>query len=76
MEDFQLRCPARMHAMIVDGMLEVKCRDCRTDPGEVVLHYFDLRSGELVETRRWRSVHELKQFKIKERRERQLAGSA
>jgi hypothetical protein len=52
-----LRCPSRYVARVVDGRLEVKCssRNCGSGGGVVVLHYFDVESGELQETKTYRS---------------------
>lgn len=55
MSSEDLRCPGKRHAIIVEsgsGIIEVKCdsRVCGAYPGRVVLHRFDVGSGELVET--------------------------
>jgi hypothetical protein len=44
MEDAEIRCPARIHGIIRDGVFEVKCRSkhCGAGNGVVVLHSFDL----------------------------------
>jgi hypothetical protein len=53
----ELRCGGTMHAKlnIVDGKLEVKCgrRSCGAKRGIVVLHTFDLTSGNMVGTKRF-----------------------
>lgn len=51
----ELRCDAKLHALVVDGLIEVKCpsRFCRQSPDEVVLHRFT-PEGELVTTLRFR----------------------
>lgn len=41
------------------GMARVPCRYCRSEAGEVVIHHFDLATGRLVETRRYRDVADL-----------------
>jgi hypothetical protein len=50
-----------MHARVVDGRLEVKCasRNCGAGRGAVVLHYFDPVSGDLVETKIFKSPEDL-----------------
>jgi hypothetical protein len=53
--DLELRCPNVMHGIIrvKDNFLEVKCRHWRCknrEKNKVVLHYYDLNSGELVKT--------------------------
>ncbi len=53
----ELRCGGTMHGKldIVDDKLEVKCgrRSCGARRGVVVLHTFDLTTGNLVGTRRF-----------------------
>lgn len=50
----QLRCEHKLHGIIRDGKLEVRCdsRLCGKRPGVIVLHTIDLRTGE-VETKRY-----------------------
>jgi hypothetical protein len=52
-----LRCDGTMHARLdLDrGTLEVKCgrRRCGAAPDVVVLHTFNLNTGEMVDTRRF-----------------------
>lgn len=57
----ELRCTSgRLHGIIekADGsaFLEVSCRSkaCGKLPGVIVLHRFDMRSGECVSTRRYK----------------------
>ena len=48
-----LRCPAKKHGIIVrEGVVEVKCdsRFCGAEQGVTILHRFDVHSGALVET--------------------------
>lgn len=47
-----LRCPAKKHAELDDGLVEIKCssRWCGAGPGVVVIHRFDSTTGELRET--------------------------
>jgi hypothetical protein len=53
----ELRCSGTMHGKlaILDGKLEVKCgrRGCGAKRGVVVLHTFDLTTGDLVATNRF-----------------------
>jgi hypothetical protein len=51
-----LRCPSRLHGLVEDGRLEVKCRSkhCGASADVIVLHYFDIFTGELIETRKFR----------------------
>ena len=59
-----IACAGTKYGDVADdatGILRVKCRDrrCRR-PGvdEVVIHYFDLATGDLLETRRFARVRE------------------
>jgi hypothetical protein len=51
-----LRCPSRIQGIITDtGLLEIKCsaKHCGAVSGIVVLHYFDLATGEMVDTKKY-----------------------
>lgn len=52
----ELRCPSRMHGIVELKTIEVKCRSarCGARKGAVVLHSFDLSSGELIETKKFK----------------------
>jgi hypothetical protein len=52
----EIRCPSRIHGIVRDGELEVKCKSshCGAGKGVVVLHYFDLLTGEATRTRTFR----------------------
>lgn len=59
MPERELRCKGNiLHGLIVsqyaDGVIEVRCRSkfCGKEPGVIVLHRFDLSTGE-IETRRY-----------------------
>lgn len=57
----EIRCDSKiLHGKIVEGMLEVPCRSkrCGKEPGVVVLHRFDLSTGHLVSTIRFRQPEE------------------
>lgn len=57
MASHQLRCqPNTLHGILVDGQLEVKCRDklCGYQRGITILHYFDVITGEMIKTSRFR----------------------
>lgn len=48
-----LRCTSKKHAILVPGeYLEVKCdsRFCGAKRGTVVLHRFDLQTGQMIKT--------------------------
>lgn len=52
----ELRCYNRLHGILVEGgRIEVKCtqKNCGARQGVVVLHYFDVTTGELVDTKRF-----------------------
>lgn len=51
-----LRCDHRLHGILKDGLLEIKCRDryCGATEGFVVFHYFDPNTGQMKETRRFK----------------------
>lgn len=54
----ELRCPHKLHGVIVKpGLIEVKCdsKFCGHEPGVVVLHRFDVETGDLVETRTFKN---------------------
>lgn len=54
----ELRCPHTMHGIIdtLRGIIEVKCRSsfCGSRSGIVVLHQFDLDTGVLLQTEKFR----------------------
>lgn len=58
----RLACMRRYHLDVetgCEGVARVPCRYCRTEPGEVVVHHFDMATGKLIETRRYRDLAEL-----------------
>ena len=53
-----LRCPNKKHGEITQpGVIEVKCvsRFCGAGDGVIVLHKFDSRTGELINTHRYKN---------------------
>ncbi len=53
----QIRCESKMWGeLTADGYWEIKCpsKFCGAAPGIVVLHRFDPKNGELLETKRFR----------------------
>lgn len=52
----ELRCGGTMHGRMDGFLLEVKChrRSCGSKPGVVILHTFDVTTGELVSTKRFK----------------------
>lgn len=53
----EFRCPeGKLFGMLVDGLLEVKCQSkfCGHTAGVVVIHRFNLVTGETLETRHFR----------------------
>ena len=58
----ELRCQSRMHAVLTDdGLLEVKCQSkyCGAGRGQIVLHYWDMATLELIETKRFKTPESL-----------------
>lgn len=55
----ELRCDHKMHAVINNGMIEVKCSSklCGAGPGKVVIHRFDKETGDYVETLKYRDAN-------------------
>lgn len=51
-----LRCRYKLHARVIDGRIEVRCRStfCGHQPGVIVLHQFDPVTGLLVQTLKFR----------------------
>lgn len=51
-----LRCEAKKHGELDDGLVEIKCssRFCGAGSGVVVIHRFDASTGELRETLRFK----------------------
>jgi hypothetical protein len=52
----ELRCAKKLHGILDDGILEVKCnsRFCGAGEGIVVIHRFNTQTGELVSTNRFK----------------------
>lgn len=51
----ELRCGGTMHGKLDNNKLEVKCgrRGCGAKRGVVVLHTFDLTTGNMVDTKQY-----------------------
>jgi hypothetical protein len=55
----ELRCSSKMHGRLIEGgLFEVSCGSafCGKKPGVVVLHRFDITTGKLVETKRFKDT--------------------
>uniref|UniRef100_A0AAU6R661 Uncharacterized protein n=1 Tax=Micrococcus phage Kurnik TaxID=3092208 RepID=A0AAU6R661_9CAUD len=57
----ELRCAAKKHGELIipgSGILEVSCNStfCGKRSGVVILHRFDLATGELVDTNRYKEI--------------------
>lgn len=53
----------RLHGVLTDdGVLEISCRSalCGHRDGAVVIHRFDTKTGELLDTKRYKDASELK----------------
>ena len=48
----ELRCPGTLHALLKDGLIEVKCHHWRCTQGKdvSVFHLYDPMTGDLVRT--------------------------
>lgn len=57
----ELRCSHKLHAILDEGVVEVRCRSklCGADSQTVVLHRFDSMTGEPLETRRYKEPSEV-----------------
>lgn len=60
-----LRCANKKHGELVSGCLEIKCssRFCGASAGVVVIHRYDVDSGDLVETRKFRDPRRNKEVR-------------
>ncbi len=59
----ELRCDKRLHGVLTDdGVIEVSCRSalCGHRDGTVVIHRFDAKTGELIDTKYYKDPNELK----------------
>lgn len=57
-----MRCEFKLHGIVIQpGVLEVKCdsRLCGAEYGVVVLHRFDLVTGSLIKTVRFKDTTKL-----------------
>lgn len=61
-----LRCQNHLWAIVVDGLIEIRCRYCAKHSHAVVFHYFDPTSGRLVKTETY--ADPAKQVRIKSAR--------
>lgn len=55
----ELRCPTKLHAVVVaPGVVEIACRSnrCGWTAGKVVLHRFDVETGQLLDTREYKTI--------------------
>lgn len=59
----ELRCGKRLHAILADdGILEISCRSalCGHKDGTVVIHRFNLTTGELINTKYYKDPSNMK----------------
>lgn len=60
-DDLQLRCRSSIHGIVKNGLLEVKCKHWYCTRGNAItFHYFDLETGELVETKQYKDPNKEK----------------
>lgn len=55
----ELKCSSgRLHGVLENGHIEIACRSsrCGKRPGVVVIHRFDLSTGECVSTRQYQEA--------------------
>jgi hypothetical protein len=53
----ELRCDNHiLFGRVIDGLLDVKCRSnrCGAATGVVVIHRFDIHTGRIIETKRFK----------------------
>ena len=55
--DPELRCAAKLHGVIKDRFIEVKCssRFCGADSQTIVFHYFNPETGLMVKTAKYKN---------------------
>ncbi len=53
-----MRCAHKLHGIVNDELIEVKCPStlCGHKAGVVVIHKFNSRTGELVETKMYKDT--------------------
>lgn len=59
----ELRCGKRLHGILTsDGVLEVSCRSalCGHRDGVVVIHRFDVNTGDLIDTKFYKDSTEVR----------------
>lgn len=61
----QMRCPHKLHGIVDGDVIEVKCGSslCGSKPGVVVIHKFNSKTGELVDTQRYKDTPLIKKGK-------------
>lgn len=57
----EFRCPSRINAELDGNVLKVKCpsKHCGAGNGTSVFHYYDILSGERIETKRFQDPQNL-----------------
>ena len=55
--DPELRCPSRLHGVLKDRLIEVKCNSkfCGADRETIVFHYFNPATGAIVKTVKYKN---------------------
>jgi hypothetical protein len=53
----ELRCDSKLHGIVVDQAIEIKCNSqfCGAAPGVTVLHRFDPDTGQLLSTNQYKT---------------------
>lgn len=54
----EMRCRHKLHGVVHEGIIEVKCSSsfCGAKSGVVVIHRFNSKTGELVETKKYKDT--------------------
>jgi len=58
-EAYEFRCASRVHGVMVrPGVMEYRChsRYCGKRSGVVVVHWFDVDTGKLLDTKEYRDI--------------------
>lgn len=59
----ELRCPGRIHGILDGNVLKMRCFTkvpCGAGNGVVVEHYFNIETGQIIETRKFRDPAKLR----------------
>lgn len=74
--EVQFRCGFRLQGIRIGNVLEILCRNCRQGESGVVAHYFNLETGELIASKRYDSVENLRKLKKLARKQNSAKSAA